>query len=54
MPIRKPQGTRRDTSLIKSYALQIGEDTATLAREAGISRSRIYATLTSARRAGGR
>jgi hypothetical protein len=45
MPIRKPQDTRRDTSLFKSYALQIGEDTATLAREAGVSRSRIYAAL---------
>lgn len=45
MPIRKPQDTRRDTSLFKSYALLIGEDTATLARQAGVSRSRIYAAL---------
>ncbi len=45
MPIRKPQDTKRDTSLFKSYALLIGEDTATLARLAGVSRSRIYAAL---------
>jgi len=43
MPIRKPQDTNRDTSRFKSYALLIGEDTATFAREAGVSRSRIYA-----------
>jgi len=45
MPIRKPQDMKRDTSLFKSYALQIGADTAMLAREAGVSRSRIYAAL---------
>jgi DNA-binding phage protein len=45
MPIRKPQSKKKKSSLFKSYALLIGEDTATLAREAGVSRSRIYAAL---------
>jgi len=45
MPIRKPHGEKKERSLFKSYVLLISEDTATLAREAGVSRSRIYAAL---------
>ncbi len=45
MPIRKPQSNKQESSLFKSYVLVIGEDTATLAREAGVSRSRIYTAL---------
>jgi DNA-binding phage protein len=45
MPIRKPQDEKKESSLFESYVLLIGEDTATLAREAGVSRSRIYTAL---------
>jgi hypothetical protein len=45
MPIRKPTDEKADVSLFKSYVLSLGEDTATLARGSGVSRSRIYAGL---------
>jgi hypothetical protein len=45
MPIRKPADKKEDVSLFKSYVLSLGEDTATLSRGAGVSRSRIYAAL---------
>jgi hypothetical protein len=46
MPIRKPADEKLEGSLFKSYVLSLGEDTSTLARGAGVSRSRIYDALT--------
>ena len=45
MPIRKPTDDIVEVSLFKSYVLSLGEDTATLTRGAGVSRSRICADL---------
>jgi hypothetical protein len=45
MPIRKPQSEKKQSTLLKSYLRLIGENSATLARHAGVSRSRIYDAL---------
>jgi hypothetical protein len=43
--VRKPQDEKKQGSLFKSYFASLAGDIATVARQAGVSRSRIYAAL---------